>query len=135
MEDIALPDFFLSLFGGGRQNRGIYGKKLVFSDGDNILLCYCLNLENYVMSKVKMIICIGSSCFARGNAENVKIVEDFMTLHGLSDELDIELSGGLCTSNCPDGPVVIVNDKIYKHVNRDVMQEIMESYFPVENGE
>jgi NADH:ubiquinone oxidoreductase subunit E len=87
------------------------------------------------MSKVKMIICIGSSCFARGNAENVKIVEDFMTLHGLSDELDIELSGGLCTNNCPDGPVVIVNDKIYKHVNRDVMQEIMESYFPVENGE
>ena len=79
---------------------------------------------------VKMTICIGSSCFARGNAENVKIVEDFIAQRGLSDELDIELSGGLCTGNCPDGPVVIVNGKIYKHVNADVMQEIMELYFP-----
>lgn len=79
---------------------------------------------------VKMTICIGSSCFARGNAENVKIVEDFIAERGLSDELDIELSGGLCTNNCPDGPVVIVNEKIYKHVNADVMQEIIEHYFP-----
>ncbi len=79
---------------------------------------------------VKMTICIGSSCFARGNAANVKIVEDFITQRGLSDELDIELSGGLCTDNCPDGPVVVVNEKIYKHVNADVMQEILEHYFP-----
>ena len=79
---------------------------------------------------VKMTICIGSSCFARGNAANVKIVEDFITQRGLSDELDIELSGGLCTDNCPDGPVVVVNEKIYKHVNADVMQEILEYYFP-----
>ena len=83
------------------------------------------------MGKVKMTICIGSSCFARGNAGNVKIVEDFIAQRGLSDELDIELSGGLCTDNCPDGPVVIVNDRIYKHVNADVMQDIMESYFPL----
>lgn len=83
-----------------------------------------------LMSRVKMVICIGSSCFARGNAENVKIVEDFIAKRGLTDELDIELSGGLCTNNCPDGPIVIVNDKIYKHVNSDVMLDIMESYFP-----
>ena len=82
------------------------------------------------MSKVKMVICIGSSCFARGNAENVKIVEDFISQRGLSDEIDIELSGGLCTNNCPDGPVVIVNDKIYKHVNSGVMGDILEQYFP-----
>ena len=82
------------------------------------------------MANVKMVICIGSSCFARGNAENVKIVEDFIAQRGLADELDIELCGGLCTNNCPDGPIVIVNEKIYKHVNADVMQEIMESYFP-----
>ena len=82
------------------------------------------------MSKVKMVICIGSSCFARGNAENVKIVEDFISQRGLSDEIDIELSGGLCTNNCPDGPVVIVNDKIYKHVNSGVMGDILEQHFP-----
>ena len=82
------------------------------------------------MSRVKMVICIGSSCFARGNAENVKIVEDFIANRGLSDEIDIELSGGLCTGNCPDGPVVIVDDKVYKHVNKDVMLDIMDAHFP-----
>lgn len=81
------------------------------------------------MGKVKMVICIGSSCFARGNAKNVKIVEDFISQRGLSDEIDIELSGGLCTNNCPDGPVVIVNDKVYKHVTGGVMLDILEQYF------
>ena len=34
------------------------------------------------MGKVRMVICIGSSCFARGNAENVKITEEFLEKHG-----------------------------------------------------
>ena len=83
------------------------------------------------MGKVKMVICIGSSCFARGNAENVKITEDFLAQNGLADEIDIDLSGGLCTGNCPDGPIVIVNDKVYKHVEKGVMLDILKSHFPV----
>ena len=82
------------------------------------------------MGKIKMVICIGSSCFARGNAENVKITEEFLARRGLSDEVDIDLSGGLCTGNCADGPIVIVNDKVYRHVERGVMQDILNQYFP-----
>ena len=81
------------------------------------------------MGKIKMVICIGSSCFARGNAENVKITEEFLAKRGLSDEVDIDLSGGLCTGNCADGPIVIVNDKVYRHVERGVMQDILNQYF------
>ena len=82
------------------------------------------------MGKVKMVICIGSSCFARGNAENVKITEDFLAKRGLADEVDVDLSGGLCTGNCPDGPIVIVNGKVYKHEESGVMQDILNHYFP-----
>ena len=82
------------------------------------------------MGKIKMVICIGSSCFARGNAENVKITEEFLAKRGLSDEVDIDLSGGLCTGNCADGPIVIVNDKVYRHVERGVMQDILNQCFP-----
>ena len=82
------------------------------------------------MGKIKMVICIGSSCFARGNAENVKITEEFLAKRGLSDEVDIDLSGGLCTGNCAAGPLVIVNDKVYRHVERGVMQDILNQYFP-----
>jgi NADH:ubiquinone oxidoreductase subunit E len=83
-----------------------------------------------IMGKVKMVICIGSSCFARGNAENVKITEEFLEKHGLTDEVDIDLSGGLCTGNCPDGPIVIVDDKVYKHVEKGVMLDILKNCFP-----
>ena len=82
------------------------------------------------MGKIKMVICIGSSCFARGNAENVKITEDFLAKRGLSDEIDIDICGGLCTGNCADGPIVIVNDKIYKHVEGGAMLDILNHYFP-----
>ena len=81
------------------------------------------------MGKIKMVICIGSSCFARGNAENVKITEGCLAKRGLSDEVDIDLSGGLCTGNCADGPTVIVNDKVYRRVERGVMQDILSQCF------
>lgn len=88
------------------------------------------NHRGFNMAKVKIVICIGSSCFARGNADNVKVTEDFLAQRGLTDDIDIELSGGLCTGNCPDGPIVIVDGKVYKHVEKGVMLDILKSYFP-----
>ena len=82
------------------------------------------------MPKVKMVICIGSSCFARGNTGTVAIAEEFLAKHGLKDDVDIDLSGGLCTNNSADGPIVIVNDKVYKRVEPGVMLDILNEYFP-----
>ena len=82
------------------------------------------------MSKQKIVICIGSSCFARGNDANVRAVEEFLERNGLKDDAQIDLSGGLCTGNCPDGPIVIVDGKVYKHVEKGVMLDILKSYFP-----
>ncbi len=83
-----------------------------------------------IMAKIKMVICIGSACFAKGNAENMKVTEKFLADRGLSDEVDIDLCGGLCSGNCADGPIVYVNDKIHKHVDRKAMQELLENCFP-----
>ncbi len=80
------------------------------------------------MKKIK--ICIGSSCFARGNAANVEVAEKFLQQHGLKDDVDVDLSGGLCTGNCADGPIVFVDDQLYTHVNREKMLEILNSTFP-----
>ena len=78
----------------------------------------------------KIVICMGSSCFARGNEKNLEYCESYLSEHGLRDEVDCELSGSLCTGNCADGPIVIVNDKVYRHVERGVMQDILNQYFP-----
>ena len=80
--------------------------------------------------KHKIVICIGSSCFARGNARNVEITEKFLKERGLKDEVDIDISGGLCEGKCADGPNVIVDNETYNHVDPGVMLDILNKIFP-----
>ena len=73
---------------------------------------------------------MGSSCFARGNEKNLAVCEEFLSAHGLKDEVDVDLGASLCTGNCAEGPVVIVDGKTYKNVDRGVMADILEKTFP-----
>ncbi|MCR5413742.1 MAG: (2Fe-2S) ferredoxin domain-containing protein [Kiritimatiellae bacterium] len=80
--------------------------------------------------KPKITICMGSSCFARGNERNLAFVEEFLEKRGLKDEVDVELDGSLCTGNCASGPVVIVDGKVHTRVDRGLMGDVLESLFP-----
>jgi NADH:ubiquinone oxidoreductase subunit E len=82
------------------------------------------------MSRPKITICMGSSCFARGNEKNLQCCEEFLAERGLRDDVDVELGGSLCTGNCSQGPVVIIDDKTYTNVDRGVMRDILERTFP-----
>ena len=82
------------------------------------------------MSRPSITLCMGSSCFARGNEKNLAFCEKFLAQRGLKDEVDVVLGASLCTGNCADGPVVIVDDKTYKHVDEGVMKDILDSLFP-----
>lgn len=82
------------------------------------------------MSRPKITICMGSSCFARGNEKNVALCEEFLAARGLVDEVDVELGASLCTGRCADGPIVVVNGKPYTQVDCGVMQDILEKTFP-----
>ena len=81
------------------------------------------------MDKPTITICMGSSCFARGNEKNVALCEEFLARRGLRDEVDVELGASLCTGNCAQGPVVVVNGKTYTSVDRGVMLDIMNDLF------
>ena len=86
--------------------------------------------EKDIMAKPKIVICMGSSCFARGNEKTVEACESFKAERGLKDEFDVDLGASLCTGNCADGPIVVVDDKVYKHVDPLVMRDILEATFP-----
>ncbi len=47
---------------------------------------------------VEIVICLGSSCFARGNSENLAIIQEFVEKHGL--KASIRLGGRLCQDQC-----------------------------------
>lgn len=74
-------------------------------------------------------ICMGSSCFARGNEKNLQVLEKFMQERGLRDEIDVELGCSLCREKCSIGPNITVNGKDYHAVDPGMMYEILRDLF------
>lgn len=72
----------------------------------------------------KILICMGSSCFARENRENLMMIEEFLKNHGLSDSVHIE--GSLCMGNCAMGPNITINGTDYHEVSGEVLAQILE---------
>lgn len=85
------------------------------------------------MPKPKIVICLGSSCFARGNGENVRVVENYLAANSYRDDVDVELAGTLCKGHCSEGPNVIINDEFYSNVDPGVMLDLLKRFLPPRN--
>jgi len=79
------------------------------------------------MKKVQIKICMGSSCFSRGNNKNVEIIEKFIQENNLSAKVD--LVGTLCRNKCSKGPVIIINNKEYFGVTPDSILDLLRFHF------
>lgn len=75
------------------------------------------------MAKFNIQVCMGSSCFARGNQQNLEFIENYIKENGLDAEID--LSGTRCEGKCAIGPNIIVNDVEYNEVDEDKIREIL----------
>ncbi len=62
------------------------------------------------MKKVIVTICMGSSCFARGNRSLVDALRDEVSARGW--DLQVEIRGSLCQGRCSEGPMVQVDQDI-----------------------
>ena len=77
--------------------------------------------------KKEIKICLGSSCFSRGNKTTLQVVQKYLKDHQL--ERDVILKGNHCFSNCNAGPVLKIGEKIYEQVTNETALEILESEF------
>ncbi len=68
-------------------------------------------------------VCMGSSCFARGNLENLNYIENYLKNNNL--EADVELIGALCEEKCALGPHIYIDGKNYDEVNEKKLAEIL----------
>lgn len=75
------------------------------------------------MEKNEIIICQGSSCFSRGNKENLKAIQSFLSSNNLASA--VTFKGQLCTSNCQIGPVIIVNGETFSDVKPENVAAIL----------
>ncbi|MDD3695612.1 MAG: (2Fe-2S) ferredoxin domain-containing protein [Lentisphaeria bacterium] len=72
-------------------------------------------------------ICMGSSCYARGNEANLALLESFLAEHGLSDS--VCLSGRCCACHCSLGPNISIDGKVYHHVDSATLLTLLRSKF------
>lgn len=72
-------------------------------------------------------VCMGSACFARGNAENIEIIEKYIKEHNL--DAKIELVGTRCDGYCADGPNIYIDGKQYGNITPDLVESLLEGLF------
>ena len=70
-----------------------------------------------------ILICMGSTCFARENRENLKVIEEYLKIHGLSEAVHIQ--GSLCLGECSRGPNIVINGNPYHEVKSEDLEEIL----------
>lgn len=75
------------------------------------------------MAKTEIVICMGSACFARGNAQNLEFLSDYISENNL--DAKIEIAGSRCEGKCADGPNMTVNGVEYNNVDRGKILTIL----------
>ena len=65
-------------------------------------------------TRVTILICMGSSCFSRGNNTALRLLQDYVAANSLDDLVRFE--GSLCEEACTSGPHIIINGTRYDEV-------------------
>ncbi|MGA3344057.1 MAG: (2Fe-2S) ferredoxin domain-containing protein [Terracidiphilus sp.] len=73
---------------------------------------------------VEIVVCLGSSCFARGNSENLVIINQHVKNLGLN--ASIRLTGKLCQDQCKEGPNLSIGGEIYHGVTATRLRELLQ---------
>lgn len=71
-----------------------------------------------------IVICMGSSCFSRGNKKLVRMIQDFLKENHLEDE--VTLKGAHCMTQCDKGPIMKVNDELVYNITEETLLDSLE---------
>lgn len=77
--------------------------------------------------KKEIVICLGSSCFARGNKQTVKVIAEYLKINKLENE--VFFHGNHCFGKCDKGPFVKIDDTIHENVDSENIIETLDKVF------
>ncbi len=83
-----------------------------------------------MIQKRQIVICLGSSCYRRGNRQILELIKDWLKRNNLEESIDFR--GELCTGNCAKGPVIKIDGETI-HVDQNSIFHILEKYFTKQN--
>lgn len=69
-------------------------------------------------------ICLGSSCFSRGNREVVQVIRDYLRKNHLDDK--VVLRGARCMNRCSEGPFIIINGRTFTSTGIQDIEKLLE---------
>jgi len=75
-------------------------------------------------------ICLGSSCFARGNEEILEFIKDYLKKNQMKEET--EFRGHLCSGECNCGPNINIDGKEYHNLKIETIEEVLDKHFKKE---
>ncbi len=77
-------------------------------------------------------LCMGSSCFSRGNNRTLANIQQYIRERGI--DASVTLAGALCEGRCKSGPNVTVNGVNYEQVDPDSIADILEYHLNGKNA-
>jgi NADH:ubiquinone oxidoreductase subunit E len=80
--------------------------------------------------KLTIALCMGSSCFARGNQAVLETLEDMIADNGWADR--IHLSGLRCENKCSEGPNIKIDGHLYQGLDTGALMDLIAQKLGVE---
>jgi NADH:ubiquinone oxidoreductase subunit E len=77
--------------------------------------------------RIEMQICLGSSCFSRGNKDVVMFIKDYLRKNHLDDR--VIFKGARCMGHCSNGPNLTINGIAIEGVTLAKIEGILEKEF------
>jgi NADH:ubiquinone oxidoreductase subunit E len=74
--------------------------------------------------RIEMQICLGSSCFSRGNKDVVNFVREYLRKNHLDDK--VIFKGARCMGLCSNGPNLKINGVTVEGVTINKIESILE---------
>lgn len=75
----------------------------------------------------EIVICLGSSCFARGNKQLVKLINDYLRDRNLLN--DVRFHGERCFGHCSKGPVIKLEEVFHEKIDEEKVIQLLDSFF------
>ncbi len=77
--------------------------------------------------KAEIVICMGSSCFSRGNKQSLNIIKGYLRERGLEER--VVFRGSHCFGECDKGPVLMIGGSKHTEVTPGKIADLLDSYF------
>lgn len=76
-----------------------------------------------VNKTTEVVICLGSSCFARGNKKLLKIIQEYIKDNHLEEK--ILFKGNHCFNKCNKGPNLKIGEKVFEQITESNLFDIL----------